>query len=267
MRAPNPTPTRTNKLLKKILFIFVRNHLFWFGGFFKGPVNIISSAPLCSILKNNLNQYCLYYKSNVDVKIEIENLFNDIHTHTLNKNVYKFCFDISATTIKVVVDQDVVVYFGRKYVQTDKRKFNVDFNSEESNYTNEFFTVLKFNQSESVDFGFVPCKKTFSPPIKFTKKIPPLMAIQSKVHELPKKVVCTIIGYNQEYALLNFLNIDQFVPDTKIEIIKNQNSLVEIDVKNIPILINDSSSIDKHVIQIDPNKSKINNHFFLHNIY
>ena len=60
MRAPNPTPTRTNKLLKKILFIFVRNHLFWFGGFFKGPVNIISSAPLCSILNNTLKSLIKY---------------------------------------------------------------------------------------------------------------------------------------------------------------------------------------------------------------
>ncbi len=139
--------------------------------------------------------------------------------------------------------------FWKKLSTNGKRTFQVDSPTSDPNFEDEKFVILKFDKKrDKLVFGFTKCKtiiNNFPQPIR---QITPLMAIQSKEYDLQTKTVCTIIGFEPNYALLNFLNITNDThPITTITVNNLARSLVEIDPTKIPNVR--TNMIAKHAIE------------------
>jgi hypothetical protein len=210
------------------------------------------------ILQNKNHYYCLYYKSNTNVDIEVEFGFNEKRIFKLDKNVFKLCFYSEPLNIRIIDDQ-IKVYFGNNHNKSEKISFPVDkFDKNYNNFKN--FKILKFYTDDVIEFGF----------LKYIRKInvnannisirnENLYSIQSKVKTLNINNICTILGFQPAFAFLNFLNIDswQELKHVQLNIANNTTiNIVQIESKLIPIInLDNITTISKHIVKIDESKS------------
>jgi hypothetical protein len=197
--------------------------------------------------------YCLYYKSNVNFKIEIDSVDREKKQYTLDRNTFKLCFRLKPHSIKILNAEKLRVYIGNGE-NTEQRFFLVrnDFDGVFNDYR---FQILQFSDKDNVSFGFLKVKPPKIRPLNISiDNRPSLLAIQSKVNRLGSRHVCTIIGFDPEYAFLNFLNIGDAEGTKRTDILQSTLpiSVIEFDPTSVPTSENIiGPSINKHVLEID----------------
>jgi hypothetical protein len=138
-----------------------------------------------------------------------------------------------------------------------------------NNFNDEKFQILKFSTNDVIEFGYL--KHIRKTNVNINNILVPnknIFSIQSQVRTLEKKNICTIIGFQPDFAFLNFLNIESCVKMNQ-RIVAYQNNILitifDIEPKFI-VKYNQQplTKISNHAVNIDVSKSIF---FFSYNIY